>query len=127
MRYDAEHACANPSNPHDDEKSAARARAGLYCEWLVTPVDWRPGRESVRLSRCVPAFGRLRLAAVARLVGGLVLAWFMPGTGRAGEVLVLRSGNGAIGGPDSTVHYITGAAGIPLRPVAFTPADFAAA
>ena len=57
----------------------------------------------------------------------LILALAIPAPTIASEVLILRSGNGTIGSPDGVIHYLAGAAGTAISPVAFTPADFAAA
>jgi hypothetical protein len=42
----------------------------------------------------------------------------------AAEVITLRSGNGAVGGPDAQINMLVGAPFQPLRPVPFVPLDF---
>lgn len=64
---------------------------------------------------------RVSLALVALVVALVSLG---AGTAAATEVIVLRSGNAAVGNPDPYISMLAGAGGAPLSANPFTTADF---
>lgn len=61
------------------------------------------------------------------LTAGPGFAPVVAGTASANEVVVLRSGNAAVGLPDPFINATVGVGGTPLSSAPFTPADFDAA